>query len=66
VSKKEEPTPYLHSKHMERQFLIFKEATFSKRGIAKQTDEEEEDPLGFKQENNLQANVSEQEVQSKI
>jgi len=26
-------TPFLHYKHMDRDFLIFKEASFSKRGV---------------------------------
>jgi hypothetical protein len=25
--------PFLHAKHMERDFLIFKEVSFSKRGV---------------------------------
>jgi hypothetical protein len=35
-------TPFLHQKHMERDFLIFKEVTFSRRNIVSQHDEEEE------------------------
>jgi hypothetical protein len=32
---KEDPrkTPFLHNKHMERDFLIFKEVSFSRRNV---------------------------------
>ena len=40
-SKTENESPFLHSKHMERQFLIFKELSYSKRG--KNTDNMIED-----------------------
>ena len=60
--------PYLHHKHMERDFLIFKEASFSIRGYHQtdQNEEEEQDPQGNKIVINKEAEKSEKEVQSKI
>ena len=57
-------TPFLHQKHMERDFLIFKEVTFSRRGIVPQHDDEEEqeDAQGNKIENNVVTNQTEKEV----
>ena len=53
---------------MERDFLIFKETSFTRRKINQnQYDaEEDEDPLGNKNENNAAANQSEKEVQGRI
>ena len=67
---KEDPrkTPFLHHKHMERDFLIFKEVSFSRRNIITNIEEEEEheDPQGNKVENNPATNQNEKEVQSRI
>ena len=53
---------------MERDFLIFKEVSFSRRNVMTQNDEEEEheDPQGNKIENNAATNQNEKEVQSRI
>jgi len=56
---------FLHNKHMERNFLIFKEVSFSKRKNQNQSHydgEEDEDPLGNKQEQSQAAISSENEV----
>lgn len=61
-------TPFLHDKHMERDFLIFKETTFSRRKINhNQYDgEEDEDPPGNKGESSAAVNQTEKEVQGRI
>jgi len=58
---------------MERDFLIFKETSFSRRKINHNQSnmyendaEEDEDPLGNKNENNAAANQTEKEVQGRI
>ena len=38
----ERKSPFLHNKHIERNFLIFKEISFSKRGVRTQYDDEDE------------------------
>jgi hypothetical protein len=58
LGKSTKNTPFLHDKHMERDFLIFKETTFSRRKINhNQYDgEEDEDPPGNKGESSAAAN----------
>ena len=52
----DQTTPFLHEKHMQRDFLIFKEVSFSKRGFMSQEEEEDEDPIGNKIDTNAAAN----------
>ena len=53
---------------MERDFLIFKETSFSRRKAnhSQYDAEEDEDPLGNKNESNAAANETEKEVQGRI
>jgi hypothetical protein len=54
-------TPFLHQKHLERQFLIFKKITFANRKFGDKYDgEEDDDPL--RPEQNVAAVRSEREV----
>lgn len=53
-SKKDEnESPFLHSKHMERQFLIFKELSYSKRGKGADNMIEDDDEGDEKMESDI-------------